>query len=116
MPNLGLLEMFIDKRFNLALSLPLYREYWEVTEREKLNVDKDVREIVLKYLAKHCDRTEVHFKWRPFLKDENDNMVLETAVSSNADIVTHNMKDFAGVEKKFNVRVLKPQEVINECS
>jgi predicted nucleic acid-binding protein len=34
--------------------------------------------------------------WRPFLRDPDDDMVLECAVASGANtIVTHNIKDFA---------------------
>jgi len=117
--NLGasfkLIEMFVDKKFEIALSLPLYREYWEVTERDVLEIDSNARKTILQYFSKNCIATKIHFKWRPFLKDENDNMVLETAISSNANIVTHNVKDFLEVESKFNVRILKPQEVLYEC-
>jgi putative PIN family toxin of toxin-antitoxin system len=110
------LKMFFEDRISVALSLPLYREYWEVTERSKLEIDPDIREGVLKAMAKLSIPTEIHFKWRPFLKDESDNMVLELAVASNSDIITHNVKDFKGVEDKFNIRVIRPREVFNERS
>jgi predicted nucleic acid-binding protein len=42
-------------------------------------------------------------------------MVLELAIAANADIVTHNKKDFEGVQEKFNVRILSPKEAIDEC-
>lgn len=109
------LKMFLEDRISIALSLPLYREYWEVTERPKLNIDAEIREGVLRAIAKFSIQTEVHYKWRPFLKDEADNMVLELAVASKSDIITHNIKDFDEVENKFNVRVITPQEVLNEC-
>jgi predicted nucleic acid-binding protein len=43
---------------------------------------------------------------RPFLRDSRDDMVVEVAVASGANvIVTHNLRDFAGVER-FNIRAL----------
>ena len=36
-------------------------------------------------------------------------MILEVAVGAEADcIVTHNVRDFAGVDERFGVRVLRP--------
>ena len=110
------LKLFFEDRISVALSLPLYREYWEVTERPEFKIDQDIRDVVLRSMARFSVPTEVHFKWRPFLKDEADNMVLELAVASKSDIITYNIKDFSEVEDKFNVRVIRPQEVLNECS
>jgi len=110
-----LLSMFLEGKMEVALSLPLYREYWEVTERDSLGINPEIRESVLIAFSKYSLPINISFRWRPFLRDEADNMVLETAVAANADIVTHNVKDFVEVPQKFNVRVLKPQEVLNEC-
>lgn len=106
------LKSFMQGKIDLALSLPVFREYWEVTERERLKIDSETRIGVLKSLTKFSISTEIHFKWRPFLVDEADNMILELAVAANANIVTHNIKDFVGVENKFNIKVYRPQEVI----
>ena len=36
-------------------------------------------------------------------------MVLEVPVGAEAEcIVTHNMRDFAGVEERFGIRVMRP--------
>ena len=51
---------------------------------------------------------EIFFLWRPFLKDPLDDMILEVAAESECDfIVTHNIKDFAGVDQ-FGLEVLRP--------
>jgi len=53
---------------------------------------------------------KINFLWRPFLKDIDDDMVLEVAFNSNAKyIITHNIKDFQGVNDKFNIEVITPQ-------
>ena len=55
------------------------------------------------------------FQWRPQLRDANDEMVLETALNGQADaLVTHNVKDFAGIAGKFGLRVLRPGELLKE--
>ena len=49
----------------------------------------------LRYLASLSRLQEIHYLWRPFLRDPNDDMVLECAVASGSRfIVTHNVKDF----------------------
>ena len=49
----------------------------------------------LQYLASVSRLQNVHYLWRPFLRDPDDDMVLECAVASgSAFIVTHNVKDF----------------------
>ncbi len=54
--------------------------------------------------AKH----EIHYLWRPFLPDSGDEFILELAVKSNGDfIVTHNIRDFKGVESS-GIRAITP--------
>jgi hypothetical protein len=52
-------------------------------------------------------KQEIHFLWRPALKDPNDDMVLEVAVASGTDVVTFNEKDFKA-SSRFGVRVWAP--------
>ena len=56
---------------------------------------------------------DIHYLWRPFLRDVDDDMVLETAVNAQVDyIVTHNVKDFAGTQERFGIVVLSPQSFL----
>jgi predicted nucleic acid-binding protein len=53
------------------------------------------------------------FRWRPQLVDPNDDMVLETAVSGQAEsIVTFNLRDFNPVAARFSCRVMRPGEFL----
>ena len=43
-----------------------------------------------------------YFLWRPNLRDEGDNFLVELAVAGNSEIiVTNNVKDFEGAELAF---------------
>ena len=67
------------------------------------------------YLCQVADLREIFFLWRPFLRDPGDEMVLEVAVSAKASlIVTHNVRDFEGVEARFGIRVVTPGEFLME--
>jgi putative PIN family toxin of toxin-antitoxin system len=56
----------------------------------------------------------IYYLWRPNLKDEADNHLIELAVAGNAQIIaTHNIKDFQNSELLFpNLSILKPEEII----
>jgi len=52
--------------------------------------------------------------WRPVLRDPGDDLILELAVAANCDaIVTHNIRDFAGVGA-FGLRLLTPGDFLRE--
>ncbi len=66
---------------------------------------------VLEALLALALQSEVHYLWRPNLPDENDNFVVETAVSTNAAVITENIADFQRGELKFpDLLVLTPQQ------
>jgi hypothetical protein len=51
--------------------------------------------------------------WRPQLRDPNDEMVLETAVTGQADaIVTFNMGDFGEAPGRFGIELFLPQAAL----
>ena len=52
------------------------------------------------------------FLWRPFLRDPDDDMVLEGAVASGCKYnITHHVKDFKRATE-LNVRALTPAEFL----
>src|SRR5437773_352959 len=56
---------------------------------------------------------EIHFLWRPQLRDAADELVLEAAVNGRAAaLVTFNRRDFGAVPARFGVDVLTPVEAL----
>lgn len=90
--------MLPNPGFQICLSVALYTEWRAVlTRAEHLPPGASVDSALgfLRYLASLAHLQDVHFLWRPFLRDPDDDMVLECAVASGAStIVTHNVKDF----------------------
>jgi predicted nucleic acid-binding protein len=112
-----LLDDALAKRFTLLLSVPLMLEYESVATRaEHLEAagltNVDVRE-VLDALATVVAPVRLAFLWRPLLPDANDDMVLETAINGQADLlVTVNRRDFVSGAARFGLGVVSPAEAL----
>jgi predicted nucleic acid-binding protein len=77
-----------------------------------LNSDRECLKVVDTFRV--ADLREIHFLWRPILKDPQDDHVLEVAVESSAKfIVTYNRRDFMGAEK-FGIKVVTPNEFLEK--
>ena len=63
-----------------------------------------------------CEWVEVYFRWRPNLRDEGDNHVMELAIAGSVSaVVTNNVADFQGADLSFpEIRVLTPQQYLKE--
>ena len=101
--------------FQLCLSVGLYTEWQEVLMRsENLPPGRTTEDVLrfLRYLAREAHLQEIHFLWRPFLTDADDDMVLELAFAAGCRyIVTHNVKDFHGSDQ-LGVTALTPREFL----
>jgi len=66
------------------------------------------------YLSK-CKWNDIYYTWRPNLKDENDNFLVELAVASNSKaIITYNLKDFKHAQLVFEHTITTPENFIEE--
>ncbi len=64
-----------------------------------------------------AEPVEIHFLWRPQLRDPGDEMVLETAINGRADsLVTFNARDYGDVPAKFGIGILLPREAIRRIT
>ncbi|EXI77636.1 MAG: putative toxin-antitoxin system toxin component, PIN family [Candidatus Accumulibacter appositus] len=110
-----LLSMLPSRDFEIALTVALYTEWQAVlTRAEHLppGASADVALGFVRYLATIAHLQEVYFLWRPFLRDPDDDMVLECAASSGSEfIITHNMKDFRRVEE-LKIQAITPGDFL----
>ena len=102
--------------FQTCVSVPLVFEYESVAKRMARSIGlrySDIDDIV-DYICRVSDRRQIFYLWRPFLRDPMDDMILELAVESDADlIVTYNLRDFQGVDK-FGLRAIPPIQFLRE--
>jgi putative PIN family toxin of toxin-antitoxin system len=101
----------------LLLSVPLALEYESICSRAEHRLASGLSErqtaTFVNTLIALSEPVTIHFLWRPQLRDPNDEMVLETAVSGQADaIVTFNMRDFGEAPARFGIELLLPRTAI----
>jgi putative PIN family toxin of toxin-antitoxin system len=98
--------------FEIAVSVPLVLEYEDAMLRHRGALSAgEVRDII-DYVCSVARHHQVFFLWRPLLRDPNDDMVAEVAVAAGAQaIVTHNRRDFLGVDK-FGLEIWSPQRLL----
>ena len=111
-----IVSMLPSTQFEIALTIAVYTEWQAVLTRpEHLppGVTADMALGFVRYLASVAHLQDVHFLWRPFLRDPDDDMVLECAIASGCEfIVTHNVRDFRRVDE-LNVRAITPADFLN---
>ena len=110
--SFAVLELVGTGLFDIALSVPVVVEYEDVLLRDPgVLAPADVR-AVIDYLCGVAVRQSIFFLWRPLLRDPKDDMVAELAFASRASaIVTHNARDFRGVEA-LGVQVVSPADFL----
>ncbi len=99
----AVMRMAFEGRIEPLIGHKLFLEYQSVLGREHIFArgpfDAGKRNQFLDDYASICRWVEIHFNWRPNLRDEADNHVIELALAGQARyVVTHNIRDFAAGE------------------
>ena len=101
--------------FQPCLSVSLYLGWQAVLSRSE-NLPpgmtaEDARGF-LRYLAAQSHLQDIYFLWRPYLRDPDDDMVLELAVAAKCPyIVTHNVGDFRKTTD-FGINAITPRDFL----
>lgn len=110
-----LLSLLQSGKFRIHLSTALVLEYEDVLKRPSVNLSLQTRDIdkLLDILCLIGEKHRLFYKWRPMLKDENDDFIGELAVNAQVDaVVAHNVKDFQNI-LNFGVKILTHQEFLH---
>jgi putative PIN family toxin of toxin-antitoxin system len=116
--NRQLIRRCLLGEYQPLMGTALFTEYESVMERPEIIARCPLdRTEILDLLAAFLSVSEwvnIYYTWRPNLRDEGDNHVIELAVAGNAKILaTNNIKDFKAAELLFpDLLILTPEQII----
>ncbi len=113
-----LLQRLGSSLFLPVISPPLCLEYEDVLRRPKLLPSYTAEDIgdFLDYFLSQCIECRIHFLWRPHLPNPKDDLLLELALAGSAlFIITHNIRDFRGVDA-LGIRAVTPDDFLRILS
>lgn len=119
-PASTVIEACLNGQLMPMLSLALYLEYEDVLNRAapflRARLDMFERNEMLDAMLSRSTLVEISYRWRPNLRDEADNHLMDLAVAANARyLVTSNVRDFVGGELRFDqVKAIEPAKLIEE--
>ena len=106
----ALISQIPSDKFQIVLTIPLYLEYQDVLTRPEHMSGKSSKDDIINFLRYICSiayKQQIYYLWRPWVKDPNDDMVLEAAVASQSKyIITHNLHDFKGINAYFGIKAI----------
>jgi putative PIN family toxin of toxin-antitoxin system len=114
----ALLSRLPDPQFTTVISVALFLEYRAALLRPQNLLTRTAEEAdrFLDYLLSISVLQDIFFHWRPALRDPDDDLVLEAAVaSSGMYIITHNLRDFRGVEQ-WGIQAITPARFLESLA
>jgi putative PIN family toxin of toxin-antitoxin system len=117
-PSRELIRRCLLGEYQPLMGTALFSEYESVMGREEILArccleESEIASLLAAFMSV-AEWTKIYYSWRPNLRDEGDNHLIELAVAGNAGIIaTNNIKDFRSPELAFpNVSILKPEQII----
>ncbi len=117
-PSREILRRCLQGTYNSLVSNALFLEYEDVSRRGKILelcplTNSEVREL-LNAFYKTCRWVPIYYLWRPNIKDEGDNFLIELALAGNASrIITNNIRDLKNAELIFpDLQIETPEQFL----
>jgi len=103
-----------DTRWEANISTALVLEYESVLKREMHVQEKSFQMVddLIDDIVALSNRHRIFYLLRPYLKDKNDDFILELAFSSSTDyIITYNTNNFKRA-KSFGIDIITPKDFL----
>lgn len=99
-----------EGKADLYISHPMVREYRRILAREIS--DSMYKERILE-LLEIANKIEVHNIQRLVPDDQEDDKIIATALSANADVLLTEDKHLLDLDRQYELRIIKPKEYLN---
>jgi len=117
-PSREVIRRSLEGRYQPIFSNALWLEYEDLLVRDVWTQEtpEDDRRQVLAALAAASRWIKIFYRWRPNLRDEGDNHLVELAIAGGAEaIVTYNIRDFRLGDLRWpDLAVLTPPECLEK--
>ena len=116
--NRELIRRCLKREYQPLMGNALFSEYESVMNRSeiltKCLISQKEIEALLAAFINVSQWVSIYYLWRPNLKDEADNHLIELAMAGQAKIIaTNNIRDFHNSELVFpDLAIQKPEEII----
>lgn len=117
-PSRQLIRQCLMGEYQPLMGNALFCEYEAVSQRSNIRelcplAPDEIQELLQAFMS-ISKWTFIYYTWRPNLKDEADNHLIELAIAGNATtIATNNLKDFKNAELLFpELTISKPEEIL----
>jgi uncharacterized protein len=117
-PSREVVRQCLQGLYSPLMGLNLFCEYESVMSRPSVRFqcplsDDEVLQLFQAFMSV-CEWVNIYYLWRPNLKDEADNHLIELAIAGNASVlITNNLKDFQNTQLLFpKLSVLSPQALL----
>ena len=117
-PSRAILRQCFEGKYHTLMGNALFFEYEEVLKRDDILsksplIVEDIETLLSSFMS-ICRWIPVYYLWRPNLRDEADNHLIELAVAGNATVIaTNNIKDLKRGELHFpDLDILTPEQIL----
>lgn len=102
----AVVRLCLEGKLQPLVGVALFAELEDVLSRSSLFrsslLDQGERDDLFAAFLSVTTWVPIYYRWRPNLRDEADNHVVELAVAGNATyVITQNSRDFASMELQF---------------
>ena len=117
-PSRELIRRCLKREYQPLMGNSLFCEYESLINRSNIIeqcplTSSEIRTLLASFMSV-SQWVSIYYLWRPNLKDEGDNYLIELALAGNAKyLVTNNIKDFKNPQLLFpQLSIIKPEQLI----
>ena len=117
-PGRDILRKCLHGEYKPLISNALFLECEDVSKRRRVLdtcplTGREIKELLSAFYSV-CNWVPIYYLWRPNIKDEGDNFLIELALAGNAThIVTNNIRDLKSAELKFpELKIVTPANLL----
>lgn len=117
-----IIRLCIKKDLCPIIGDALFFEYEDVLTRKNIFANSELsqseRQVVYDAFIGSCSWTQIYYSWRPNLRDEGDNHLIELAVAGGAQaVITANVGDFVNAQLRFsNLKIVNSEDFLKTWS